>query len=244
MEIAGAGGRTLAEEWAEVPRAYLGLSVPGFPNMFLLYGPNTNGGTGSVIYTIEGGDRPRDRRARRARAGGRARGSRSDARRPRPSTASCAPRSPGRSGTRGCTNWYVDENGNDPSQWPWMWSTYRRRAARIEPGDYQVGAPAPARAHLLVRRLVPRALVDLAVELHAERLLDLLGEVAEEPAVRASSATPRRSAGGKPRSASAAPPTPAPLIGSAARLLAVRVGDDAQQPQVRARACPSRSAIS
>ena len=32
------------------------MSVPGFPNMFLLYGPNTNGGTGSVIYTIEAGD--------------------------------------------------------------------------------------------------------------------------------------------------------------------------------------------
>ena len=31
MEIAGAGGRTLAEEWGEVPRAYLGLSVPGLP---------------------------------------------------------------------------------------------------------------------------------------------------------------------------------------------------------------------
>ena len=53
MEIAGADGRTLAEEWAGVPRAYLGLTVPGFPNLFLLYGPNTNGGTGSVIYTIE-----------------------------------------------------------------------------------------------------------------------------------------------------------------------------------------------
>jgi cation diffusion facilitator CzcD-associated flavoprotein CzcO len=53
MEIVGAGGRTLAEEWATVPRAYLGTSVPGFPNLFLLYGPNTNGGTGSVIYTIE-----------------------------------------------------------------------------------------------------------------------------------------------------------------------------------------------
>src|SRR5437764_10479680 len=55
MEISGAGGRTLAHEWGEVPRAYLGMSVPGFPNMFLLYGPNTNGGTGSVIYTIEAG---------------------------------------------------------------------------------------------------------------------------------------------------------------------------------------------
>src|SRR2546430_5553220 len=55
MEIVGAGGRTLAHEWADVARAYLGVTVPGFPNLFLLYGPNTNGGTGSVIYTIEAG---------------------------------------------------------------------------------------------------------------------------------------------------------------------------------------------
>ena len=30
----------------------------------------------------------------------------------------------------GCTSWYVDENGNDPSQWPWLWSAYRRRTER------------------------------------------------------------------------------------------------------------------
>ncbi len=50
-----ASGRTLDEEWGEVARAYLGLSVPGFPNMFLLYGPNTNGGSGSVVNTLECG---------------------------------------------------------------------------------------------------------------------------------------------------------------------------------------------
>ena len=43
MEIIGAAGRTLSEAWAPVPRAYLGLSVPDFPNMFLLYGPTRTG---------------------------------------------------------------------------------------------------------------------------------------------------------------------------------------------------------
>ena len=38
----------------------------------------------------------------------------------------------------GCTNWYVDENGNDPNQWPWLWSTYRRRTARLAPGAYEL----------------------------------------------------------------------------------------------------------
>src|ERR1044072_2497653 len=41
MEIAGRDGRTLAEEWGEGPRAYLGPGVPRFPNLFLLYGAQT-----------------------------------------------------------------------------------------------------------------------------------------------------------------------------------------------------------
>jgi phytoene dehydrogenase-like protein len=36
----------------------------------------------------------------------------------------------------GCANWYVDENGNDPNNWPWLWRTYRRRTERLDRGDY------------------------------------------------------------------------------------------------------------
>ncbi len=137
MEIAGNGGRTLAEEWSEVPRAYLGMSVPGFPNLFLLYGPNTNGGTGSVIYTIEAGvahviaaleqlDRADARRIEVRREAAEA-----FHRELRTALADTVWHT-------GCTNWYVDENGNDPNQWPWLWSTYRRRAERLEPGVYEM----------------------------------------------------------------------------------------------------------
>lgn len=38
----------------------------------------------------------------------------------------------------GCTNWYLDSRGNDPNQWPWTWSTYRSRAARISSLAYEV----------------------------------------------------------------------------------------------------------
>jgi cation diffusion facilitator CzcD-associated flavoprotein CzcO len=139
MEISGAGGRTLAQEWAQVPRAYLGMSVPGFPNMFLLYGPNTNGGTGSVIYTIEAGvnhviaalrelERTRARwielNAARAEAYDREL---------RAALANTVWHT-------GCTSWYVDADGNDPNQWPWLWSTYRKRTERIEPGAYKLTA--------------------------------------------------------------------------------------------------------
>jgi cation diffusion facilitator CzcD-associated flavoprotein CzcO len=44
MEIVGVGGQTLREYWNAEPRAYFGITVPGFPNMFIIYGPGTNGG--------------------------------------------------------------------------------------------------------------------------------------------------------------------------------------------------------
>ena len=139
MKITGADGRVLDEEWGERPRAYLGLSVPAFPNMFLLYGPNTNGGSGSVIYTIEAGmqhvlaalrelDRARARRieVRQAAAEQFDRELRSAL--------------AGSVWHTGCTNWYVDENGNDPNQWPWVWSAYRRRAEKIDSSAYELAA--------------------------------------------------------------------------------------------------------
>jgi cation diffusion facilitator CzcD-associated flavoprotein CzcO len=44
MLITGRKGQTLQEYWRGEPRAYLGITVPGFPNFFMLYGPGTNGG--------------------------------------------------------------------------------------------------------------------------------------------------------------------------------------------------------
>lgn len=51
--IAGRGGVDLRALWGDTPRAYSGISVPSFPNMFLLYGPNTNLGHNSVIGMIQ-----------------------------------------------------------------------------------------------------------------------------------------------------------------------------------------------
>jgi hypothetical protein len=38
----------------------------------------------------------------------------------------------------GCTSWYVDEQGNNPNQWPWLWTTYRRRTAQVDPTAYEL----------------------------------------------------------------------------------------------------------
>ncbi len=42
LRVTGLGGRDLHEAWAGGPRAFLGMMVPGFPNFFMMYGPNTN----------------------------------------------------------------------------------------------------------------------------------------------------------------------------------------------------------
>jgi hypothetical protein len=118
MKIAGEGGRTLAEVWGSKPRAYLGMSVPGFPSLFLLYGPNTGGGAGSVIYTIEAAVR---HVISALDALERADAQRIEIRQQVADVFDAELRA-ALAGTvwhTGCTNWYVDENGHDPNQWPW-----------------------------------------------------------------------------------------------------------------------------
>ena len=55
MEVRGKDGQTLEDIWGDDdPRAYLGITVPGFPNLFMMYGPNTNlGHGGSAIFHTE-----------------------------------------------------------------------------------------------------------------------------------------------------------------------------------------------
>ncbi|EPK3215172.1 4-hydroxyacetophenone monooxygenase, partial [Acinetobacter baumannii] len=53
MQITGLDGRTLKDTWKNGAEAYLGLTVNGFPNFFMLYGPNTNLGHNSIVYMIE-----------------------------------------------------------------------------------------------------------------------------------------------------------------------------------------------
>ena len=58
MRVTGRGGKDLHEQWGDTARAHLGITVPGFPNLFLLYGPNTNIViNGSIIYFSECGVR-------------------------------------------------------------------------------------------------------------------------------------------------------------------------------------------
>jgi len=51
LDVVGRNGVDIDDAWADGPQAYLGITTSGFPNVFMLYGPNTN--NGSIIYMIE-----------------------------------------------------------------------------------------------------------------------------------------------------------------------------------------------
>jgi cation diffusion facilitator CzcD-associated flavoprotein CzcO len=57
IDVIGIDGESLHNRWGLDPRAYLGVAVSGFPNFFMLYGPNTNQGANSIIYILEAGAR-------------------------------------------------------------------------------------------------------------------------------------------------------------------------------------------
>lgn len=53
LKVAGRDGNSLSELWRQRPEAYLGITVSGVPNFFMLYGPNTNLGHNSITFMLE-----------------------------------------------------------------------------------------------------------------------------------------------------------------------------------------------
>jgi cation diffusion facilitator CzcD-associated flavoprotein CzcO len=137
MRVRGRDGRDLNQVWADAPEAYLGTTISGFPNLFVLYGPNTNHGSGSVPYTLECQYSYVLDALRRLRASG----SRFIDLRPevlaewRREIAGRSERTVWNSG--GCTNWYLNTAGQNTNNWPGPWLEYRRRTRGIEPAEYE-----------------------------------------------------------------------------------------------------------
>jgi cation diffusion facilitator CzcD-associated flavoprotein CzcO len=134
MEIRGLGGRELADVWADGASAHLGVAVPDFPNMFLVYGPNTNLGGNSIISMMEGQfgyilDMVRSL----------APGSALEVRRDIADRFDAEMRERlGRSVWAGCSSWYRDEGGRITTNWPGLVREYRTRTARAQLADYRL----------------------------------------------------------------------------------------------------------
>jgi cation diffusion facilitator CzcD-associated flavoprotein CzcO len=146
MEVRGRGGRRLADAWARGAEAYLGISVPEFPNLFLLYGPNTNHGTGSAIELLEVQSRYAAQAVRLLSTGA---AERLEVR--REVHDEFQHELEGRladSVWSRCSSWYVTADGRVTNNWPGTQSEYGERVRELVLDDYLTEAPerAPATA--------------------------------------------------------------------------------------------------
>jgi cation diffusion facilitator CzcD-associated flavoprotein CzcO len=119
--------------WRDGAHAYLGMAVPGFPNMFLVYGPNTNTGNTSVVYFHEAQARYIVQAVRMLAAGAAPLEVR-----PEVAAAYDAELQGRLAGSvwTACQSWYRNASGRVVTNWPGMAGEYRRRTARLRPADF------------------------------------------------------------------------------------------------------------
>jgi len=142
MTITGRDGRDLRSEWAEGARAHLGMAVPGFPNMFLIYGPNTNLGSSSVIQMIEQQARYIRQVVSELARGGRARAF--EIRRAVEAAYDAEVQSRLERGVwTDCDSWYRTASGRVTTNWPGLVHEYQRRTRTAVIADYDEIVPTP-----------------------------------------------------------------------------------------------------
>jgi cation diffusion facilitator CzcD-associated flavoprotein CzcO len=134
MKIQGAAGASLDDAWADGARAYFGICVPGFPNLGLVYGPNTNLGGSSIINMMESQAGFIRQLVERVRDGG------SIAVRPEVEERFDAEvqRRLRDSVWGGCASWYRDAEGRITTNWPGTVVEYKQRTERLDPADFEV----------------------------------------------------------------------------------------------------------
>jgi cation diffusion facilitator CzcD-associated flavoprotein CzcO len=136
IAVAGRGGVRLDDVWAQGPIAYLSVSVPDFPNLFMLNGPNGPVGNFSLIeaaeaqigYLIQLVELLRDGTRRQISA------SRQATARFESDRVEAAKKTVW---VTGCRSWYLDDRGI-PVAWPWTFDRFRKVMARPALTDYEL----------------------------------------------------------------------------------------------------------
>jgi cation diffusion facilitator CzcD-associated flavoprotein CzcO len=135
MELKGRQGQSLRERWRSGADAYLGTGVAGFPNFFMLYGPNTNLGAGSIIYMLEVQARYITQCVQLLRQ----RALRSIEVRAETQQAfnqELQGRNKRTTYESGCHSWYIGPDGRNTNNWVGYMSEYRRRLQQVRLEDY------------------------------------------------------------------------------------------------------------
>ena len=134
--VTGRAGATLADAWHDGPKAYLGSTLPGFPNLFLLVGPNAGLGHNSIVVVIEAQIRyVLDALGQLDRRGARA----ADL---EPAALNAfdreiAARMPRTVWATGCRSWYHTRDGRITTLWPGSTVELRRRTRRFDAQHYR-----------------------------------------------------------------------------------------------------------
>jgi cation diffusion facilitator CzcD-associated flavoprotein CzcO len=146
MTVAGRDGEDLRERWRTGPEAYLGMTTPGFPNLFMSYGPNTGSLTNTVIFMLE-------RQAAYIRQAVEHLGRRGGWLDVKPDVhdeynRALQERLQGTVFTAGCPGWYTTAEGKVTTVWPGSHVSYARATNRFVAGEYLWSAPQGDRDRL------------------------------------------------------------------------------------------------
>lgn len=141
VTVTGRDALELDAAWRDGAQAYLGMTVPGFPNFFMLYGPNTNLGHNSIVYMLESQvahvmrclEAMRDAKATRIEVGAAAHRRFADG---------LTQRLAG-SVWNGCRSWYLDRQGRNSANWPGFSFHYHWLARRASLAAYRLSSPLP-----------------------------------------------------------------------------------------------------
>ncbi|MGW7104387.1 flavin-containing monooxygenase [Streptomyces sp. NPDC054838] len=138
----GAQGRTLHDVWGGEPQAYLGTTVTGFPNLFLLLGPNLLGGSTSAVTVLEAQLRYLTDALTHLDGSG------SQALEVRPAVQATHNSAVQKAlattvyATGGCTSYYLAPSGRSTFAWPWSTGRLTRRLHRFDPAAYTWHLPS------------------------------------------------------------------------------------------------------
>jgi len=144
--VTGRGGRTLDDAWKDGATAYKGMTVAGFPNWFMLMGPNTGPGHTSVLVYTEAQIHHAVQAIRRIqREGLRFVDVRPEVQ--RRYNERLQARMPHMVWSSGCNSWYLSPDGGNHALYPGFAAEYVARTWRFRPRDYEIARfPAPAAA--------------------------------------------------------------------------------------------------
>ena len=137
VEVTGRGGKSLREAWRDGPEAYYGIAIAGFPNLFMLYGPNTNLGHNSILLMLEA---QYGYIVQALQALGRSDGDGLDLRPEVMAQFNQRLQDDLResSWAGSCVSWYKTANGRITNNWSGTVEEYKARTARFEPTEYEV----------------------------------------------------------------------------------------------------------